>query len=635
MKFRQDINGLRAIAVIAVVLFHFNSKWLPGGFVGVDIFFVISGFLMTKIIFTGLETRTFSIFRFYMARARRIIPALTVLCLAVLVFGWFYLNSMDYETLGKHAASSLGFLSNLIYFKESGYFSATSHEKWLLHTWSLSVEWQFYIIYPLILVLMHKYVTVRIIKKIILAMTVLGFIATVIATYKWPVAAFYLLPTRAWEMMLGGLAYLFPLTLAKKHKPWLELSGFTLLCITFIFISEDELWPGYLSLLPALGTFLIIQSQRNDSRLSNNIVFQKIGLWSYSIYLWHWPLVVLLYDFGYSFQGALLGLVLSCLLGFISYKMVESKLSKKLPHISFIGIVAYKPILSSGVVAMLATIIFLTDGINQAFRSAANTDATIYLSKYQRETYMDDFFHQEYRQECSYYDHVTQQVRPNGIAPACTYKTGPGGLFLWGDSHAKALSFGIRNALNQQTPFYQLASSGCRPLIENDSQTLGVKRKACDLSNEKAQRSIVKLNPAVIMLAQRDDHDKTDYLKIVQSLRAKGVSSKFVLVGPVPQWQPSLPKAIAKRHMDNTKLRIKDIYFVTHLSKVDRALKEKYTGSEIHYISLIDYLCNKNGCIAKVDNNNTPLVWDYGHLSFKGSSYVVDNIIYNKIKNYL
>jgi len=134
MKFRKDINGLRAIAVIAVVLFHFNESWLPGGFAGVDVFFVISGFLMTGIILKGIEQENFSILKFYVARANRIIPALAVLCSVLLLFGWFYLGPVEYRALGKHVTSSMGFLSNMVYFLESGYFDAASHGKWLLHT---------------------------------------------------------------------------------------------------------------------------------------------------------------------------------------------------------------------------------------------------------------------------------------------------------------------------------------------------------------------------------------------------------------------------------------------------------------------------------------------------------------------
>ena len=194
-SFRYDINGLRAIAVIAVVLFHFNASWMPGGFAGVDVFFVISGFLMTGIIFRGIEQENFSILKFYVARANRIIPALAVLCLILLIFGWFYLTPLDYKSLGKHAATSVSFLSNIVYWRESGYFDAASHEKWLLHTWSLSVEWQFYIIYPLILVAMRKFMSIKTMKYLLLVGTILGFIFCVIATYKWPNPSiiFYLL----------------------------------------------------------------------------------------------------------------------------------------------------------------------------------------------------------------------------------------------------------------------------------------------------------------------------------------------------------------------------------------------------------------------------------------------------------
>jgi peptidoglycan/LPS O-acetylase OafA/YrhL len=223
VQFREDINGLRAIAVIAVVLFHFNPSWMPGGFAGVDVFFVISGFLMTGIIFKGIEQENFSILKFYVARANRIIPALAVLCLILLVFGWFYLTPIDYKALGKHAGSSIRFLSNITYWRESGYFDSASHEKWLLHTWSLSAEWQFYIIYPLIIVIMRKFMSVKVMRATFLLGTTLGFIFCIFVTYKWPNAAYYLLPTRAWEMMIGGIAYLYPFTMQQKNKKLLIL----------------------------------------------------------------------------------------------------------------------------------------------------------------------------------------------------------------------------------------------------------------------------------------------------------------------------------------------------------------------------------------------------------------------------
>lgn len=323
LKFRFDINGLRALAVIGVVLFHFNEAWLPGGFAGVDVFFVISGYLMTGIIFRGLEYNKFSIFNFYIARAKRIIPALAVLCLFILLFGWFFLIPEDYAILGKHVLSSILFLSNVVFWHESGYFDPSSYEKWLLHTWSLAVEWQFYLIYPVLLVALHKFFSLKIVKVFVLFATVLCFFFSVYATYKWANASYYLLPTRMWEMLIGGVAFLYPLSLSDKLKPKIEILGLFLILISFVFISKDVPWPGYLALFPVLGAFFVIQAQRDNSTLLNNFVLQKIGSWSYSIYLWHWPLVVAIYYFSLNDSFIYLGLFLSISLGAVSYVLVE------------------------------------------------------------------------------------------------------------------------------------------------------------------------------------------------------------------------------------------------------------------------------------------------------------------------
>ncbi|WP_331459163.1 acyltransferase family protein [Pseudoalteromonas sp. NZS11] len=237
MQFRKDINGLRALALIGVVLFHFNAAWLPGG---VDVFFVISGFLMTGIIFKGIEQKNFSIARFYVARANRIIPALAALCFALLLFGWLYLPPLDYQLLGEHALSSISFLSNITYWTEAGYFDAASHEKWLLHTWSLSVEWQFYIIYPLVLVFIYKFITIKLMNYLIVAATFLGFVLCVFASLNWPNAAYYLLPTRAWEMMIGGVAYLFPIVINNKKKMLLERLGLALIVGSYFIVTKED-----------------------------------------------------------------------------------------------------------------------------------------------------------------------------------------------------------------------------------------------------------------------------------------------------------------------------------------------------------------------------------------------------------
>lgn len=328
MNFRYDINGLRAIAVIAVVLFHFNSTWVPGGFSGVDVFFVISGFLMTGIIFRGLENSHFSLLKFYLARASRIIPALTVLCLVLLVFGWFYLNPLDYKALGKHVYKSILFGSNHTYLKESGYFDVASKEKLLLHTWSLSVEWQFYIIYPFILMALKRFLPLEKLKQFIVAGTVLGFTFCVIFTIKWPDGAYYLLVSRAWEMMMGGVAFLYPWNVSEKKKKIAEVLGLLLILSSYIFVSSELPWPGHFALIPVLGAYLVIVSNQQTSFITNNIVFQYLGRWSYSIYLWHWPIVVFGYYFALS-SWVWGGVALSIGLGFLSFKFIECYKFKK------------------------------------------------------------------------------------------------------------------------------------------------------------------------------------------------------------------------------------------------------------------------------------------------------------------
>lgn len=366
MQFRKDINGLRALAVIAVVVFHFNASWMPGGFAGVDVFFVISGFLMTGIIFRGMEQANFSILKFYVARANRIIPALAVLCFVILLIGWFYLTPYEYESLGKHVASSMGFISNITYWKESGYFDVASHEKWLLHTWSLSTEWQFYILYPLILVVMRKIMPLKAIKIALLVGTILGFIFCIVATKLVPGGAYYLLPTRAWEMMIGGVAFLYPFTLSQQHKKWLEWFGLALIIASYFLITQDIAWPGYLAIFPVLGAFLVIQAQRNNSVVTSNIIFQKLGTWSYSIYLWHWPLAVAVYTLSLSSVFNYIAIALSVLLGFLSHKYVEQIRFNN----NFSSVFSYlkcKPLGMSIIVAYLGFYVYSSQGIEDRF----------------------------------------------------------------------------------------------------------------------------------------------------------------------------------------------------------------------------------------------------------------------------
>ena len=274
MGFRSDINFLRAIAVVLVVVFHFSNVALPGGFVGVDIFFAISGYLMTGIIFSQIQKQRFSLLSFYLARAKRIIPALSVMVLSVLVYAWFYLFDVEFIKLLKHAFSSLLFYSNVVYWQEAGYFSASAHQNWLLHTWSLSVEWQFYMVYPIILLLLTKVIGLRWTKLLIILGAIASFAASVYASNIWPDPAYFSLPTRAWQMMVGGIAFLYPVTFNTSSQRAVSLLGLAIMLISAAWVSPEMNWPAWPSALPILGAYLFLIADASKSLPVYNTHYQ-------------------------------------------------------------------------------------------------------------------------------------------------------------------------------------------------------------------------------------------------------------------------------------------------------------------------------------------------------------------------
>lgn len=325
--FRADINGLRAWAVLAVVLYHFAIPGFSGGFSGVDVFFVISGFLMAGIVVGGLQRQRFNLADFYLARARRILPALLVLVAAVLLVGWWLLIPSDYQVLGRHARESVLFTANLQYLSEAGYFDAASHEKWLLHTWSLAVEWQFYLLYPLALLAFQRFFASW---RALLTVHVLALLVSLALGVWWtletPGKAFYLLAPRAWELLLGGCVFL----VSQRWSPstalarGMELSGLLAIVFSMTLLDAGRAWPGAWALLPTLGAAAVLLARRESLWTASRLA-QWLGTRSYSIYLWHWPLVAGLVYFDRQHLGywVAAGIVLSLLLGDLSYRLVE------------------------------------------------------------------------------------------------------------------------------------------------------------------------------------------------------------------------------------------------------------------------------------------------------------------------
>ncbi|WP_156898140.1 acyltransferase family protein [Methylocapsa acidiphila] len=293
-KFRHDINALRALAVSAVVLYHFKAGFIFGGYVGVDIFFVISGYLMTNIIVGRLDKGSFNLFDFYYDRAKRIVPGLLGLCSFLIVIGYFFIDPMTYNYLAYTSMSAIFFFSNIRFAEAVGYFDPQSEVKWLLHTWSLSVEWQFYMIYPILLLALTKIgIARRYLGSILLALAAVSLYLSIIYSTREPAVAFYLLPQRAWELLAGGIVALhFKGRPGKYSARALLVAGFTLIAASMYFFNSNTPWPYYWALFPVVGTCCIIAANRFDASPFKNQFVQLIGKWSYSIYLWHWPIAV-------------------------------------------------------------------------------------------------------------------------------------------------------------------------------------------------------------------------------------------------------------------------------------------------------------------------------------------------------
>ncbi|MGN4047982.1 acyltransferase family protein [Pseudomonas sp. SM4] len=461
MQFRKNINALRALAVLSVVLFHFKIQGFDGGFAGVDVFFVISGFLMTGIIYTDLQQQKFSLLGFYASRARRIIPALLTLCVALLIFGYVYLPLDDFRESIRAIKSSLLFSSNFLFAKDGNYFDAPLHENWLLHTWSLSVEWQFYMLYPVLIMGLYKYLGAEKTRRALLVLALISFGASVVLSQTKPIFAFYMLPTRAWEMIAGGLVFLFPLRLSQRNGSLCEGLGLVAIFISVLCFSEDDLWPGYLALLPVLGTMLVIYGN-TQSLFSRSRVLQFIGSISYSVYLWHWPLVVLLYLCGLlsSWPHVLGAIACSLLLGALSFYCVESKVKKvsTAPRTLFkfasltVGVIA--------VAAMTSSLVKQYPGARLAFVDLGQPQYTSKL----------------YPQECY----------PNAYAAAdCKLGTGEVSVILFGDSHAQSTAAAVQ--IDNPQAALSWSRGGCPPLQNFEMRDKPLQSQCLAFNHEKLE----------------------------------------------------------------------------------------------------------------------------------------------------
>lgn len=338
MKYRPEIDGLRALAVVPVILFHAGFQGFSGGFVGVDIFFVISGYLITSIIIKELDRGSFSLVEFYERRARRILPALFFVLSACLPFAWLWLRQADLLEFGQSLVAVATFASNIFFWINSDYFATVSELKPLLHTWSLAVEEQYYIAFPLFM--MALWLTAK--RKAILGLVVIAIGSFILSEYlsqSAPSTNFYLLPSRAWELLLGSFTafYLYHHSHSANLyvNQFLSISGLLLIVASIVFFNKETPFPGRFALAPTLGTCLIILYTTPGtfiySVLSNRALV-SVGLISYSAYLWHQPLFALVRHRLYGelpVVHALVFCIITFLLAYISWRWVEKPFRDK------------------------------------------------------------------------------------------------------------------------------------------------------------------------------------------------------------------------------------------------------------------------------------------------------------------
>jgi peptidoglycan/LPS O-acetylase OafA/YrhL len=637
--YRADIDGLRAIAILAVVGYHAFPKLIPGGFIGVDIFFVISGYLISGIILRNLEVNTFSFSDFYFRRIKRIFPALIIVMAFTLIGGWIILFDHELTALGKHARYGTGFASNFLLWKEAGYFDTSSELKPFLHLWSLCIEEQFYIIWPLALYGFWK-LNINLIKvtfTIILA----SFLLNLFCLTKDPIGTFYSPWTRFWEILFGSLLYNVTTKHCietKSYKNLLSIIGLIFVCVCFFIIQPAYAYPGWLALIPVIGTcFLIIGGP--ESWLNKNIFSLKISRWfgniSFPLYLWHWPILAfarIILGNELSPYLLLLLIAMSFLLSWATFKFIENPI--RLNVRSF----RKKHLVTSICLMILLGFsgYFFEKRIFKAHTIQANIKITQAINDWKFPG--DNFI------PLTFQDRGLFSI--NSRSPKKT-------LYI-GDSNIE--QYGMRiNSLIQQNPLHTnsaifFTAPGCPP-IQNIKEPkhpacMGYANSVLDYSKSQDIDTIVigalwfqyfdgrlsyqfSENGNLYSISPDSEGARKALLSFENMIR-KWVSDKkkVYLVLSIPTGNSIDPKHMFIRfpfsNLEKVKKGISRADLVKKHSDINNRLKDIGTRVGAIVIDPLDALCNRTFCPATTDEGD-PVYKDDGHLR---TSYVVKNISY-------
>ena len=653
MKYRPEIDGLRALAVLPVIFFHTGSNIFSGGFIGVDIFFVISGYLITSIILQDLEQDKFTIRHFYERRTRRILPALFFVMFCCLPFAWYWMTPTQLKDFGQSLFSISVFSSNILFFLQSGYFEHAAELKPLLHTWSLAVEEQYYLIFPILIMLIWRIDTNAI--KFILSL--LFIISILSAEWGWrhnESANFYLLPMRMWELLAGSLLGLF---LHNNQRPIyaaqiLSIIGFLALIASLILFNKNVSHPSLITLIPVIATVLIIYAARNETyvgRFLSSKYLVEIGLLSYSAYLWHYPLFAFARIKSKEYIGASTYTVLilaTLFLAWLTYKYIETpfrdKNKIKLKYVISLSLI------SSLLFIGLGLVFYAQNGFSERFGAK---EQTIFIQQ--------QSIHQPFLINCS---KNTTVKNDDYLLKTCAL--GAKNQFnieyiVWGDSHAASLAYGIDNELKRINKSGLLISTfGCPPVTGVTRADNAKMRPKCHTFSQRASSLIHKLNPKYIIISTRwalhlqgkrfnnseggiepgekvqvkgvqtnglmyDINVKETYLKYYQELseELKEQGTKLIFITQVPEAGWNVPER-SLFELKSTKENIKTLKSVydTRNQQTYELFDALQNKENITILDPSELFCDDEFCHHTQDL--IPYYSDDDHLSFLGSKKI-------------
>jgi len=611
IKYRPEIDGLRALAVLPVVFFHSELKF-NGGYVGVDVFFVISGYLITALIGAEMAAGAFSLRDFWERRIRRIMPAATVTVAASLLLGLFLMLPADFEALGESAIAQALLSANLYFYETTGYFERPADTKPLLHFWSLAVEEQFYLVFPFVLLALRRW-SVRVKLKVVGAIATVSFALSVVGVWAFPQATFYLLPTRAWELAMGALLALSGgrLPLPERARAPTGWMGLVMMLAPVAIYDADTPFPGLLAVPPCLGALLVIWGSAAEGSMLGRVLSVRplvfVGLISYSLYLWHWPVKVFSH---YWFTGLhsplamrLAVVVVSFGLAWLSWRYVETPFRTRRVRVPMRKLV--QGAVAASVVTMGAGAAIATGhGLPERFPE----EIVEYASAYEDRPQVEEA-------------DLTIEAAEAGELPVLGNGEVRSGstILLWGDSHARVVSPAVEAMCRQ------LGIRGYRASRSETASLLDWGSEDVRRHNDAIFRWIERERPTVVVLASRwekalrTSEDEESLRTTVERIRGLGVSVS--VMRQVASQQKDIPKALARAELLGDDVEDVGVPVALH-EKVTQRSNETIDRVEAAVPGLlvldpIPYLSREERCVAQVDGR--PLYYDYQHLTTFGA----------------